>query len=82
MEKGVVYRSQEKTEEIRRFRSGRGFYYPRNMVEELQKHGVNMTRQTWSNKEKGKTKFTASELEALSEIFEMPLAETFAFFNG
>lgn len=74
--------TSDRAERIRRLRSGAGFYSGPMMVQELEKHGVKMTRQTWMNKEHGKTAFNIKELTALSEIFGMPLAGANEFFNG
>ncbi len=79
MESGVAI---ERAERIRRLRSGAGFYSGPLMVKELEKYGVRMTRQTWMNKEHGKTSFNIRELTALSDIFDMPLQEANGFFNG
>ena len=75
-------RSPECVNEIRKKRCGAGYFYPWQMVAELEKHGVKMTRQTWSNKEQGRTDFTVSELQALAEIFEMPVSDAVSFFTA
>ena len=82
MRKEKRMRSPERREEIKKLRSGAGFYHPREMVDELEKHGVVITRQTWSNKERGKTQFNIVELQVLADIFNMPLQRAIEFFNA
>lgn len=66
--------------EIKMLRSGKGFFTLSDMVNALSDEGVSITKQAYSLKERGRTPFTAKEIDALSRILGMSLDEAFSFF--
>lgn len=67
--------------EIRKLRSGKGYFSQRAMVEALREKGIKTTHQTYSKKENGITPFTAKEIRALVEILDLSAEEGLEFFS-
>ena len=72
---------EEKLLAIKKLRCSFGYFSAVDMANMLGKHGIKMSRQTYSNKESGRSKFTVQEIQALSEEFRMSLEDTIRFFN-
>lgn len=72
---------QEKIDAIKRTRMGAGYYAGRHMVDMFHEHGIDMTRQSYSNKETGASKFTVDEIRVLSKVFKMPIENAIRLFN-
>ena len=71
----------EKLLEIKKTRCSRGYFTCNEMVQMFHDHGIKMTRQTYSNKETGRTKFGVDEVKILSVVFEMDLQSVIHLFN-
>lgn len=70
-----------KIEDIQAERSYRKYFNAMDMVNMFANHGIAMTRQTYSNKETGRTKFTVEEIQVLAKVFEMDLQAAIHLFN-
>ena len=73
---------KEKILEIKKHRSSFGYFSAIDMVKMFDEHGITMSRQTYSNKETGRSKFNVGEIQVLAEVFNMSLDEAIRFFNG
>ena len=67
-------------EEIKKLRSGRGFFTRQSVLDALEQEGISMTRVTYTSKEHGKTPFTAREIKALIKIYGITAEEGLEFF--
>ena len=74
---------KEKLLSIKKCRSSMGYFTNNDMAKMFADHDLQMTRQTYSNKETGRrgSKFTVKEIQILAEVFGMDLAETIHLFN-
>lgn len=72
---------KEKLIEIKKKRSQFGYFTHYDMADMFEKHGIYMSRPTYSNKESGKSNFTVEEIKILSEVMQMDLADTIHLFN-
>lgn len=61
--------------EIRKLRSGKGYFTYQDMVDELAKYGIKMVHQTYGNKETGKTPFKMNEIKAIAVIWGLPIED-------
>lgn len=66
--------------EIKKMRSGKGFFSRNDVIQALEKEGCNMTVQALFNKEHGKSPFTSKEIKVMSKIYEISLEEAYEFF--
>lgn len=74
-------KTEEKITEIKKLRCSKGYFSARSMAEMFADHGITMTRQTYTNKETGKTKFNVDEMMVLAGVFGMDLISAVKFFN-
>ena len=75
----VKKRSPDRVKEIKKLRMGRGFFTYEDMAQAITERGVHMTRQSYSNKENGITKFSVDEIEAMADILGLSLASAVDF---
>lgn len=89
MTKSVVRLTQSKDEggermrsedEIKMLRSGHGYFTKQSMVDALEAEGITMSKATYTEREKGRVAFKASEIKALAKIFNMSMDEAVSFF--
>ena len=74
-------KSEEKLIEIKKKRCSHGYFTCEDMAKAFRDNGIKMTRQTYSNKETGRTKFNVDEIRVLAKIFEMDLQSVIHLFN-
>lgn len=74
-------------EEIKRLRSGKGFYNYRDMAcalmakAEEQDEKYKISGMAYSNKEKGKRPFTAREARLMAQVLEIPFDVALEYFS-
>lgn len=66
--------------EIRKFRSSKGFFSQVQMAKALTDAGCKMTRQGYTYRESGQTKFSAKEIKTLAKILNVSLEEAYDYF--
>ena len=67
--------------ELRKMRSGKGYFSVPDVVRALAKRGINLTPQAVRNKEHGRSPFTAVEIKALAEMYGISIVEAFEIFT-
>ena len=67
-------------DEIRALRSGKGFFAQMDMVKAMNAEGIPISRQSYSNKENGKSPFSAKDVVAMAKILGITLEEAVSFF--
>lgn len=77
VEGGEAMKSEK---EIRMLRSGRGYFTKQSIVDALKAEGIEMTKATYTEREKGRVAWKTNEIKALAKIFEMSMDEAVSFF--
>lgn len=67
--------------EIKMLRCGKGLFTAKDMVQALSQVGVNISQNTYLNKERGKFSFTAKEIRGLSTVLGLSIGEAMDFFS-